>query len=844
MYLFSQNLKLHVPSPEWQDQIIYFLMIDRFNDGDKTNNNQGKEEYDPNDSRKFSGGDIKGVIDKIDYIKKLGMTTVWVTPPVANQWWDSTIQYGGYHGYWAENFKKVDVHFGSIEDYQLLSHHLHQNGMYLIQDIVTNHTGNFFRYNGAYDPKDVTKNYLKSNTPSQYPFTLNDPNNPEHIKAGIYHWTPEILNYEDKFQKLNYQLADLDDINTNNLVVREVLRDSYGYWIHVVGVDGFRIDTIIYVELDFWSDFMNSKSTTAPGINKVAAETGRNNFISFGETFIKSKPLDNEGDKEVASYQGTNENPALNSMLNYPLYYSMQEVFAQGLPTHYLGYRLNTVVNGGIYKDPYILANFIDNHDWNRFIRNSKPVALKQALTLLFSIPGIPVIYQGTEQLFTETRTAMFAGGWDSKGKDCFDENSEMFQFIKNLTKLRTENKVLTRGDLKIIKDSEMGAGVLAFSRAYKGKQAIVIFNTAEFPILTGNLPTALAEGTVLAFATGMGLKNNLVVGKSGNLNIQMPARSTAIYFVSDKINSNKGGDLKYDLLTNIEGQTFNEDIILNGKLYDKQKVQIVIDGNLGQKVDLHTDKAGIWKQNIPISKFKFGNTTHNLFLYSPDNNLVSQTYTFNTDVIIQGNTTEIIDPENDDSGHTKEYIKPTDAGYTGQMDITKVKVVNFGGNLLIEIYTKDFSNVWLPTNGFDHASFHVFMDFPNKKGTTVLPKLNTVAPKNFAWDYMFYVAGWNKALYSNDGANEENRGTILTPTPSISVDKEMKKITIQFSPDAFANLPSLDGLKLYITTWDTTGSEDGHRNISKNGGSFEFGGSGSAKPILILDDTSIIEIK
>jgi 1,4-alpha-glucan branching enzyme len=135
---------LQVPSPDWRDQVIYFVMTDRFFDGDPANSNQKMGEFDPADNRKYSGGDLAGITAKLDYIKGLGATAVWVTPPVANQWWDPLLQYGGYHGYWGENFLQVDKHLGSLADYQKLSATLHKNGMYLIQDIVPNHTGNFF----------------------------------------------------------------------------------------------------------------------------------------------------------------------------------------------------------------------------------------------------------------------------------------------------------------------------------------------------------------------------------------------------------------------------------------------------------------------------------------------------------------------------------------------------------------------------------------------------------------------------------------------------------------------------------------------------------------------------
>ena len=154
-----------------------------------------------------------------------------------------------------------------------------------------------------------------------------------------------------------------------------------------------------------------------------------------------------------------------------------------------------------------------------------------------------------------------------------------------------------------------------------------------------------------------------------------------------------------------------------------------------------------------------------------------------------------------------------------------------------------DLSNVWLPPNGFDHASFHVFIDIPDKSGSNILPKINATAPPGFEWDYLFYAAGWNAAFYDSKGASENYYGSILTPTPSIISDKENKKITFLFPPDALDNPTSLEGAKIYISTWDSTGSEGGHRSISKAGGAYEFGGSDNLKAILILDDIEVITI-
>ncbi len=109
---------LHVPSPDWRDQIIYFLMTDRFDNGDPGNNDQHAGEFDPSDGSKYNGGDLRGVERRLDYIRGLGATAVWITPPVANTWWSPALRYGGYHGYWATDFMAVDPHLGNLGDYQ------------------------------------------------------------------------------------------------------------------------------------------------------------------------------------------------------------------------------------------------------------------------------------------------------------------------------------------------------------------------------------------------------------------------------------------------------------------------------------------------------------------------------------------------------------------------------------------------------------------------------------------------------------------------------------------------------------------------------------------------------
>src|SRR5437868_2931028 len=449
---------LHVPSPAWEEQVIYFVMTDRFANGDKTNDDQKKGEFDPADINRYSGGDLQGIIDKLDYIQGLGATAVWITPPVANMWWDPLQQSGGYHGYWARNLKKVDEHLGTLETYKALSAALHARGMYLIQDVVPNHMGNFFQYS-SYDASNPAAGVVKNtqavptSKPDQAPFDQDDVTDPAQRAAAIYHWTPQITDYNDPNQELTYQVSDLDDLNTENPVVRAALRDSYGYWIKEVGVDAFRVDTVKYVPHDFWNDFFHSADASAPGMMAVARATGRNQFFAFGEVYEIPPPLDDVLEKKVTSFLGTTAKPELPAVLGYPLYGEIGRVFAGGKPTSFMTYRLGKLADPTLYPNPNLVPTFIDNHDVQRFLSLGTLQGLNQALAFIFTAPGIPIVYYGTEQGFTETRGAMFAGGYKSLA-DHFNTDAALYQRIKKLSALRKGNKVITHGDLQVVYDN------------------------------------------------------------------------------------------------------------------------------------------------------------------------------------------------------------------------------------------------------------------------------------------------------------------------------------------------------------------------------------------------------
>jgi glycosidase len=853
--------RLHVPSPDWRDQIVYFVMTDRFHDGNPANNDQGAGEYDPADQRKYSGGDLQGVIDQMDYIEELGATAVWITPPVANLWWDPLVQFGGYHGYWAHDFKAVDPHLGTLETYKALSGALHERGMYLVQDIVTNHTGNFFTYvdeNGVnrYDPANPTANLrfnqgaVPVSKPSLPPFDRNDPAVDEQGDA-IYHWTPGIDDYNDPDQVLYWQLSDLDDLATENPEVRRALRDAYGYWIREVGVDAFRVDTIIYVEHDFWHDFMHGTSSDAPGMVSVAAATGRDDFLAFGEAFVGSPPLDDSGDRRVASYLGTEDEPELTSVLGFPMHFTMNQVFGEGKPTRHLAHRLATAQDTSIYRDPYIVPHFIDNHDVARFLSRGSQAGLEQALMFLMSIPGIPVIYYGTEQGFTETRASMFADGWGASGADHFDRTSGLYQYIKELTTMRKQHAVLRRGSVTPLAEDVLGPGVFAFAREHEGKKALVVMNTADRATLLGNLATGLAVGTrleVLA-SRGTGGATEVIAGANGQVTMALPARAAMVLLETDEVVDVPGSPVGITVATELEGRTFSGDITITGSLAftgSVPRLELVVDGNLEQPIAATVQADGGFSVVLPFSLFTPGTAQHTAALYAPDANVASARYTFTAEVTLQGDYTgSVTDPAGDDTGPAGySYTLPTDATFGDQMDIRRVDAVASNSFVQIEVTMGAVTDVWAPIHGFDHVLFHIYIDVPGREGVSVLPRIHASAPDGFAWDYMAFVEGWTNRFYSSQGASASEYGQVVAPAAQIlSADKGTGTIRFLIAAESLGSPATLEGARIYVTTWDWNGPEAQYRALTQAGGPYEFGNGNGATDPLIMDDSAVVTL-
>jgi glycosidase len=851
----------HIASPDWREQIVYFVMIDRFADGDASNNVQAGLEFDANNSAKYSGGDLAGIMAQLDYIQGLGASALWITPPIAHVWWDGASNYGGYHGYWSRDFESIDPHFGSQQDYLKLSQALHARGMLLIQDIVVNHMGNYFSYDDQWRADDATRGYRRNSallpklSPAR-PFELNDPRRAQDLKASIYHWTPAIKDFSEQRQERDFQLAELDDLNTEHARVRSALRRAYGKWIREVGVDAFRIDTAFYVPPEFFDDFLRSTERGAEGIEWVARQTGRDNFLSFGEGFGIDRGMETRQSAKIADYLvGQRGEPRLPSMLNFPLYGSLQEVFARGAATEVLAHRIEVMQRD--FKALPVMPTFIDNHDVDRFLAGADQQSLKLALLSMFTLPGIPTIYYGTEQGFREQRAAMFKTGYASQGKDHFERAAPLYQYLAALATLRKSERALTHGRVEILARDTHGPGLLAY-RAIRqlgtdSGEALVLINSSDHEVLAAGLKGDWQPGTSFqgvfdtTSPTASGQSKQL--GADATLTLSLPPRSGRVLkVIRPEIVSAPAAELRSTTSASSLSISALGEIEPDGKLqvqaelldtepvsaHSMHPVVLVLNGNLSSAVPL-TRSNDTWSATVTLPTSLAGASEHTLQLYDRQRNLASpaRSVRFEAQPLLLAT---LEDQAGDDHGPNGRYQYPQAASYSNQQDLRRVAVAKLGSDWLIEIDNASLSQIWNPAHGFDHVLHTLYIALPERQdGARQLPQQQAEMPGALKWHFRFRLGGWSAAWHAHTSADQNHEGEPRLPAPSFMVDQANKRLRILLSRAALAGA-SLEGAQIYLTTWDY---DAGYREISARGSNFSYGGA-APEAAKIMDDALI----
>lgn len=498
------------PSPaDWRDQWIYFLMVDRFNNSSAPPRHQPFD--DPNFFG-FQGGNFSGIEDQLGYIRQLGAGAIWLSPVLKNV----PFEEGTYHGYGIHHFLHADPRFAknpqhADDELRSLVDAAHAHGLHVIFDIVLNHTGNVFAYpcdpgeqncqqsSGAdadfrSAPRAIQWRDERGNARSDWPDLATIPQPPDNALV----W-PSELHDNSFFRRQGLpgpgddtvgDFASLKQLRTDVSPLQQALIRAYQYVIARFDVDGFRIDTLRYLKGGFAQLFGNS-------IREYALSIGKKNFFTFGEVFT------GDAEVQIARFIGrttTEETDmvGVDAALDYPLFFNLKPIAKGFAPPsalvdmYVLRKRIEADVLSSHGDATRYFVTFLDNHDVKERIRFVQPGNEQQfddqvtlALGCLYTLPGIPCLYYGTEQGLhgNGSDPAVREAIWGAPG---FDQGSFYYQQISRLAVVRAAEPALRygrfyfrpiSGDGQHFGVSTFRQGILAFSRILVDQEIIIAAN-------------------------------------------------------------------------------------------------------------------------------------------------------------------------------------------------------------------------------------------------------------------------------------------------------------------------------------------------------------------------------
>lgn len=401
-----------------QESIVYQIFVDRFCNGDKSNDPEGTLSWGGSVTHtSMFGGDLRGIIKKLDYIKNLGVNLIYLTP---------IFKSSSNHKYNTTDYFDIDPQFGTIDDAKELVSKCHEKNMRIVFDAVFNHSGSdFFAF------KDVIKNGEKSKYKDWY---LIDEFPVDTEKVNYYTFADNI--------------SDMPKFNPCNEEVQKYLLKVSKFWIEEVGIDGWRLDVCDEVSHEFWSAFrkeIKSADKDAVSIGEIMHEAG---------SFLRGNELD--------------------SIMNYPFKNAVVDFFAKRSIN---AKRFNDILNQNraVYMDSISrqMWNLIGSHDTKRFLTEcgEKVERMKLAVVFQFSYIGVPYIYYGDE--------IGISGGEEPLSRKCMvwsnsRQNRDLLNFYKKIIKIRKNNIELVYGNYKCMYDKD---NVLVYKRSYKNKFIIVAIN-------------------------------------------------------------------------------------------------------------------------------------------------------------------------------------------------------------------------------------------------------------------------------------------------------------------------------------------------------------------------------
>ena len=418
--------------------VVYLITPDRFSNGDSSNDHVDGMYADTDRTLKDKrhGGDIRGIINELDYIEEMGFTGIWICPLL-----ESNQKEYSYHGYAITDYYKIDPRYGTNEDYLELVEKANDKGIKIIMDQVANHNGKYHYWTNDLPTEDW---YHQSDK-------MDDPQYTTHARTTLA--DPHAPASEKKAFSDGWFVDRMPDLNQSNPLLATYLIQNSIFWIEYAGLQGIRQDTYSYPDANFMNEWSKAIMEEYPNFNIVGEEWSYNPAIVArwqrgkvnADGFVSNAP---------SMMDFPNQEAIVNSLNK-----ENENSWSSSFDDIYL-----MLSNDFLYADPSNLMTLLDNHDMPRIYDqlNQNNDLLEMALIFLYTNRGIPQIYYGTEILmsFPENpgdhgglRIDM-PGGWDGdpvnafSGRGLTDEQKHTQEFIKRLNQLRTNHKVLQDGEL------------------------------------------------------------------------------------------------------------------------------------------------------------------------------------------------------------------------------------------------------------------------------------------------------------------------------------------------------------------------------------------------------------
>ncbi len=469
------------------DDVVYLIMTDRFANGDTSND----KNVDRSNPRMWHGGDFRGIIAKIPYLKELGVTAIWLTP-----WYDNLDEpitcdkpwcpMSSYHGYGAIDFYGVENHFGTFADLQEMIRECHKNGIKVVQDQIANH----FSYKHDWMKNPPLENWVTPFEQNRFNNTtlLSPYGSPTEVNNTINGW------FDFSLPDFNYSEPEVAKYNIQNAL----------WWIGMTGVNGIRQDTIQYMPRTFIKEWSGAILKQYP------------NYYLVGEVLVTDSA-------QTAFFQGGKTgwdgiDTKLPSVFDFKLWNTSQDVFTGKKPMSALR---DVLKYDGLYGNPQLVTTVQGNHDVDRFmsLNGATKEGAKLHVAYMLATRGIPQLYYGDEILMTgghdPDNRKDFSGGWQEDKTDKFRKNGrtadeqEMFEWTQKWIEIRQNHLEIQEGNTidlyydneiyvfmrhKMIIDPPRAKTVFAFNHSEKireielenpwgAKHLINLVNNQEFTV-------------------------------------------------------------------------------------------------------------------------------------------------------------------------------------------------------------------------------------------------------------------------------------------------------------------------------------------------------------------------